>query len=69
MHEQIFKDLENIKSCLDVAAQKGVFANIDSAYTISVAFNRIAEYIKNTRTSSQQVLTTHLAMLPPTTST
>lgn len=48
MNEQIFKDLENIKSCLDVAAQKGVFANIDSAYTISVAFNRIAELIKNT---------------------
>jgi hypothetical protein len=48
MNEQIFKDLENIKSCLDVAAQKGVFANIDSAFTISVAYNRIAEFIKNT---------------------
>lgn len=47
MNEQILKDLENIKSCLDVAAQKGVFANIDSAFTISVAFNRIAEHIKN----------------------
>ena len=48
MNEQILKDLENIKSCLDVAAQKGVFANIDSAFTISVAYNRIAEFIKNT---------------------
>lgn len=47
MNEQIIKDLENIKSCLDVAAQKGVFANIDSALTIAIAFNRIAEHIKS----------------------
>ena len=48
MNEQIFKDLENIKSCLDVAAQKGVFANIDSAYTIAISYNRVAEFIKDT---------------------
>ena len=49
MNEQMIKDLENVKSCLDVATQKGVYANLDSAYTIAVSFGRIAEYIKNTK--------------------
>jgi hypothetical protein len=48
MNEQIAKDLENVKSCLDVATQKGVYANLDSAFTIAISFNRIAEFIKNT---------------------
>jgi hypothetical protein len=49
MSKEIEKDLENVKSCLDVATQKGVYANLDSAFTIAISFNRIAEYIKNSK--------------------
>lgn len=41
MNEQLKKDLEIIKMCLDEATKKGVFPNIETAYTVSVAFNNV----------------------------
>jgi hypothetical protein len=37
MSEQIKQDVENIKLCIDAAIQKGVFSNLEQAFTISQA--------------------------------
>ena len=41
MNDQLKKDLEIIKMSLDEATKKGVFANIDTAYTVSIAYNNV----------------------------
>jgi hypothetical protein len=41
MKEQIKRDVENIKLCIDAAIQKGVFTNLEQAFTISQSLNNI----------------------------
>jgi hypothetical protein len=43
MNEQIKRDIENIKLCIDAAIQKGVFTNLEQAFTISQSLNNIAK--------------------------
>ena len=52
MTEQMKRDVENVKLCIDAAIQKGVFQNLDQAFTISQSINNIvAELNKDERTS------------------
>lgn len=41
MTDKIKQDVENIKLCIDAAIQKGVFSNLEQAFTISQSFNNI----------------------------
>jgi hypothetical protein len=41
MNEQTKKDFENIKLCIDAAISKGVFNNLEQAFTISQSLNNI----------------------------
>jgi hypothetical protein len=43
MNEQIKRDVENIKLCIDAAIQKGVFTNLEQAFTISQSLNNIVQ--------------------------
>jgi hypothetical protein len=43
MNEQIKRDVENIKLCIDAAIQKGVFTNLEQAFTISQSLNNIVK--------------------------
>jgi hypothetical protein len=43
MNEQIKRDIENIKLCIDAAIQKGVFTNLEQAFTISQSLNNIVK--------------------------
>ena len=50
MTEQIKRDVENVKMCIDAAIQKGVFQNLEQAFTISQSINNIvAELNKDER--------------------
>jgi hypothetical protein len=43
MNEQIKRDVENVKLCIDAAIQKGVFTNLEQAFTISQSLNNIVK--------------------------
>lgn len=42
------KHLENIKTLIDIAVQKGVFQDANSVLAISESFNVIAKHIQST---------------------
>lgn len=46
MTEQIKRDVENIKLCIDAAIQKGVFSSLEQAFTISQSLNNIVSELQ-----------------------
>lgn len=48
MNEQIKRDVENVKLCIDAAIQKGVFTNLEQAFTISQSLNNIVKELSKT---------------------
>ena len=47
MNQELKQHLDLIKTALDKGVQAGVYNNLETTYSVSIAFNKIYEELKN----------------------